>query len=97
MPLYLSRLVVGNCSKTTVRSSKSPQKLLPSNDDRQGVTIFNQSESMLYIDFGEIVSTSAFLVAIAPGGYWESPFPCVESVWGVWTRAQGQAQIREFS
>lgn len=100
MPLHDGQLSTkGDCRKiANVKAAKTPQKLADSNLDRVGITVYNNSPGTLYIDFGTTVSVTAFMVAIAPKGYWESPYPCNEELWGVWSSsAPGHALIRDFT
>ena len=89
--------ITGECVRLpVVKAVTAPRKLAEANPDRQGLTVFNNSTATLFLDFGTMTSSATFLVAIAPGGYWESPFLCTEALWGVWNRATGNALIREF-
>ena len=99
MPLHDGQLSTkGDCRKLpNVKAATTPQKLADINPDRVGVTVYNFSAGTLYIDFGTTVSLQSFMVAIAPGGYWESPFPCNEALWGIWNRTAGNAIIRDFT
>jgi hypothetical protein len=82
-----------------------PTNLSAPNAARRGLTFQNRSTSRkLYLLFQTVsdlsVSSTKFTVEIAPGGFYEVPFPCFDgSVDGVWSAGTpgGDCQITELT
>jgi hypothetical protein len=90
---------------TQIVSATSSTTLLaahvgPSATGRMGAYFYNPSVgATLYIAFGTTVSTTAYTVAIPPGGYYELPMAPVwqGQITGVWSGTDGSAvQITEL-
>lgn len=85
-------------SLTNVASSATNVTLKAANASRRGLTIFNDSEAVLYVKFGATASASSFTVKIAAGGYYEMPLPIyVGIVDGIWASANGNARVTELT
>jgi hypothetical protein len=85
-------------SLTNVASSASTTQLLASNSGRKMAIIFNDSTQILYVNFGNSASTSAYTVQIPSKGYFEFPVPVYTGVVnGIWTSANGNARITELT
>lgn len=83
---------------TSVASSATSVTLIASNSARKGLTIYNDSTSILYVRVGAAAaSTTAFTVKIQPEGYWEIPFNSSVEIRGIWASANGSARITEFT
>lgn len=81
--------------KTFVASTTDSVTLLEPKKQRVGFSIFNNSTSPLYLDYGDAVSLENFAVKIKPKAYFESPFKTPQKIRGVWEAADGRALIRE--
>jgi hypothetical protein len=83
---------------TTVAASTTSVALLPANNSRKGLSIYNNSSvATLYINFGATASTTAFAEKISPNTLWEMPGQYLGAVSGIWSAASGSAQITEFT
>lgn len=81
---------------STVLSRINGATLIASNTSRIGATIWNDSTSVLYIDFDSSVSMVDFARKLEPNGYCEVPFGYTGVVTGIWESVNGSAIIREF-
>lgn len=60
--------------------------------------IYNNSTQVLYVNLGATATTTtAFVVALAAGAYYEVPFGYTGSVTGIWASANGSAQVTEIT
>lgn len=82
---------------STVAASTSIQTIISANSNRKGLTIWNDSTANLFIDFDSAASASDFAVKISAGGYYEMPFDYTGVISGIWSAANGNALVREFS
>ena len=83
-------------SPVEVEARTTASTIADANSNRRGVTVFNSSDGNLYIDYVPSVSAESFMVKIAPGAYWEAPYGCMDSLWGVFDVTEGAAQVRQF-
>jgi len=84
---------------TSVASSASSVTLLTANVSRRGLDIFNNSTATLWVSYttpAEIPGTSAF--AIDPGGSLTRDAQLIGTgaLYGIWTSANGTAQVTEW-
>jgi hypothetical protein len=70
--------------------------LLPRNPTRKGCTVFNPSNATVWLDFGKAQGASC-MVALPPGGLWESPYPCSEPLMGKASIVASTVYVRDFS
>jgi hypothetical protein len=82
---------------TSVASSASNVTILPSNANRLGATIFNDSTTILYLKLGATASTSNFTVKMQADGFYEVPFNYTGIIDGIWSSANGNARITELT
>ena len=82
---------------SNVSASATSVTILATNEDRVGVTIYNDSSADLYINWGLTASTTNFSYFIAAGSTWECPANMVDSsqISGIWSSATGTARITE--
>ena len=84
--------------QTTVAGSASTGVLKALNAARMGLAVFNDSTANLYLAFAATATTSAFVVKIAAGGYYELPSPVYTGVVsGIWDAANGNARVTEVT
>lgn len=82
---------------TPIPAKNESTPFLPSNQSRAHIEVFNDSDGILYLRWGSLVSISAFTVRIRPGGYWQPPVGCRDSLRGMWVGSTtGNAQITEY-
>jgi len=92
------RTVCDSVARSTVASLATGQTLLPANDSRVHVTIFNDSTSVLYLAWGTAPATTNFTAKIPAQGMYElpaMPLVYVGPITGVWATADGSARITE--
>jgi len=84
---------------TSVSGVTSSTTLLASNASRKQGVFFNNGTGNLYLGLtSAAVSTSSFTVKIAPGGYFEIPWPVYTGqVNGIWDVAGGAVLVTELS
>lgn len=82
---------------TSVTAATTNIQLLAANASRKGATIWNNSTASLYIELGATASANAYAAKLDPAGYYELPFGYTGVIAGLWTAANGNALIREFS
>lgn len=87
----------GTSTPTTVASSATNVIILAANSNRKGATIWNESTSNLFIEFGGVATTSAFTGKLNAGGYYEVPFHYTGVISGIWTAVNGSALVRELT
>lgn len=81
-----------------VNDSASSVTLAAANTDRRALTIFNDSDEILYVKLGATASTTDFTVKVQPDGYYELPQPAYTGVVdGIWASdSSGAAQVTEI-
>ncbi len=80
----------------TIPSSITAGVLVAANPNRKSMTIQNVSTAILYIDFDGNVSTTSYLTRLAANAYYEAPINFKGAVHGIWDKANGSAEIREY-
>ncbi len=86
-----------NAIITSVTSSANSVQFLTPNSTRRGVSVFNESTSVLYLTFGPITAKSYYTTQIPPGGLYEMPQPLyIGAVSGLWAAANGFARVTEM-
>jgi len=71
--------------------------LRAASDARAGLTIHNDSDSILYVKCGATASSTSFTVRMTPNSYYEMPFGYNGIVDGIWVTATGNARVTEFT
>lgn len=84
-------------SVTSVAASASNVTLLASNANRLAATIYNDSNSALYLKLGATASTTSFTVKMNRDDYYEVPGNYTGAIHGIWSVATGSARITELS
>jgi hypothetical protein len=106
MPLFKTNPVSVSTTSSTATPSAvvaktTVQTLLAPNPARKGATIRNDSTAFLYVDLDSsatpAVSDTDYTVKLDPGDYYEVPFGYTGAIVGVWTAANGNAYVREFT
>jgi len=83
---------------SSVAASASNTVLLPSNTNRLGATIYNDSSSsLLYVKLGSTATTSDFTVKLFPLSYYEVPYGYTGEIDAIWSNASGFARIDELT
>jgi hypothetical protein len=80
----------------TIPSSVTAGVLIAANPNRKSMTIQNVGTATLFIDFDGNVSTTSYLTKLAANAYYEAPINFRGVVHGVWDKANGSAEIREY-
>jgi hypothetical protein len=89
---------VSRASVFQVASSATSATLLPAQQWRNGLMIFNTDANDLYIKYGTTASITSFTVKIPGGAYWEMPHPPYTGIIdGIWSAdGSGSAVITEL-
>ncbi len=83
---------------SNIAASASNVTLKISNAARRGLSVYNDSSSVLYVKFGTTASTSSYTIQMAANSYYELPQPCYTGIVdGIWASATGNARITEVS
>lgn len=89
------RALANNIS--SVLSSILNVTLLTANASRVGVTIFNDSTSILFLKLGAVASATSYTVQMGSNTYYEVPFGYAGQIDGIWVSANGSARIGELT
>lgn len=91
--------VSNTATLTSVASSASSVQLLAANASRRGASIQNTSTSILYVLLGtaSATATTAHSVQMAANTYYEIPYGYTGAVQGIWSSANGQANMTELT
>lgn len=88
----------GTGTQTSVSSSGSDGTILATNSARLGGSVYNDSTSILYLLCASgTSSTSLYTVQIAAGGYFEIPANYTGVLKGIWSSANGNARVTEYT
>ncbi len=86
----------------TIDATATAAQLIGLDAKRVGASVFNSSNTVLWIDYSADVSQAQHLVPIGPGQLWESSTGCIDAIYGRWgTPPQGEtltgeAHVRSF-
>ena len=80
-----------------VASSASSVTLLAANANRIQASVYNDSNSLLYIKLGTTASTSSFTVRLMPNAYFQVPDSYTGRIDGIWSNANGFARTDELT
>lgn len=81
-----------------VDASAASVVLKAANPARKGLTIWNDSSSVLYVKCAaSAASATSFTVKLVADAYWELPFRYTGEIRGIWVAAAGAARVTEFS
>jgi hypothetical protein len=86
-----------NASVTSVTATTTTTSLKAANTSRVGLTIFNNSASVLYVKLGTTASATDFSIKMAASSYYEVPFGYNGAVTGIWVTTDGAALVTEIS
>jgi hypothetical protein len=95
--LFVKPKQSSSTTTSTVAAATSNQTLLASNANRIGVTIYNDSNSTLYLKLGAVASTTSFTLLMAAKSYYEIPYGYTGQIDGLWANANGAARIGELT
>ncbi len=83
---------------SSVAAAVTNTTLLAANANRVGAVIYNTSTSWLFIKLGTGANTTnSFTGKVPPEGYYEVPFKWKGQIDGIWTAANGAAQVTELT
>lgn len=84
-------------SVTSVAASATSVTLKASNASRKGLSVYNDSTSVLYLKLGATASSSSFTVKMVADSYYEVPGAYTGVVDGIWVSATGNARVTEVT
>lgn len=88
----------GTSVTSSVPFSLTNVNLLPTNLNRLGATVYNESSSgFLYIKLGATASAASYTIRLLPLDYYEIPFGYTGQIDAIWTSANGTARIDELT
>jgi hypothetical protein len=81
-----------------VASSASSVTILASNASRRGVSIANVSTAILYLSFSGTATTANAFIAMPAGSFLllDQQLIVTNAITGIWSAANGTAQVTEF-
>ncbi|MCW5315634.1 hypothetical protein GTQ43_17995 [Nostoc sp. KVJ3] len=86
----------GNKIDNTITTTASA--IVNTNTSRNGISFFNNSSTVIYIDTVSTVSSSSYWIKLNPGDYEEAPLPIYTGqYWAVSASGSASINIREFN
>lgn len=86
----------GNKIDNTITTTASA--IVNNNTSRNGISFFNNSSEVVYVDTIPSVSSSSYSVLLNPGDYYEAPSPVYTGqYWAVISSGSASINIREFN
>ena len=81
--------------KTNVAAATSNTPLLAANASRQGFKLFNDSNSAVFVNFGDAADASNFVVKMGPNAFYETN-DFTGAVNALWVSANGAMRVTEL-
>ena len=83
---------------TSINSASSSALILASNANRKGLTIANVSLNKLYLSFSTPATVANSFIEMQPGSFilFDQQLIVTNAIYGIWTNANGAAQVTEF-
>lgn len=83
---------------TSVTSTASSVLVLASNANRKGLMVSNVSTSKLYLSFSTPATTANAFIEVQPGAFLllDQQLIVTNAIYGIWTNANGAAQVTEL-
>ncbi len=82
---------------TTVQASTESIQVLPENNSRKGIILYNDSNNIVYISFGSDATLESWSIKIGPFQAYENSLDYIGSISAIWATLNGSLQITEFS
>jgi hypothetical protein len=100
MPIFADPTVVRlatTANPATVAAATTSTAILAANNNRKGATIWNNSNGVLFLEFGATAAVATAAVRLPANSVYEVPFDYVGQIAGIWNSNNGNAQVREFT
>jgi hypothetical protein len=83
---------------TSINSAASSSLILAANANRKGLTISNISLNKLYLSFSTPATVANSFIEMQPGSFilFDQQLIVSNAIYGIWTNANGTAQVTEF-
>jgi len=83
---------------TSISGAATSGLVLASNANRKGLSISNVSTSKLYLSFSTPATVANSFVEMQPGAFllFDQQLIVANAIYGIWTNANGSAQVTEF-
>jgi hypothetical protein len=83
---------------TSVASSATSVTVLASNANRRGISIANDSTSVLRLSYATPATTANAFIVMQPGSFlWlDQQLMITGTIYGIWASANGTAQVTEY-
>jgi hypothetical protein len=85
----------GTATVTRVPAAITATTLQAANSDRKGITVYNDSTSVMYLKLGAGASPTDYTVKLQKDSTYEAPFAWIGIVTGIWVAANGAAMVTE--
>ncbi|HYW20323.1 MAG TPA: hypothetical protein VE956_13635 [Nodularia sp. (in: cyanobacteria)] len=92
----LEKISDGNKINAIINSNTATQ-VIPPNVDRSGITVFNNSNTDVFLDITSVVSSQSFLIKIPSQAYYESGFPITDAIYMISLSGAASVHVREFN
>lgn len=81
-----------------VNSSTSSVRLIETNTNRKGISIYNDSTAALYLSYATPATADNAFMQMQPGSLLmlDQQLMVSNAIYGIWTAANGAAQITEY-
>ena len=83
---------------TSINSAATSTLILASNASRKGLTLSNVSTNKLYLSFSNPATVANSFIEMQPGSFilFDQQLIVTNAIYGIWTNANGTAQVTEF-
>jgi hypothetical protein len=83
---------------TSINSAATSTLILASNAGRKGLTLSNVSTNKLYLSFSTPATVANSFIEMQPGSFllFDQQLIVSNAIYGIWTNANGTAQVTEF-
>ena len=99
-PVPIEMSVAPRSANTTlqVTAATSSKQLISSNSNRKGLSIYNSSNALLSLSFATPATINNSFLAMQPQSFLmlDQYLIVTSAIYGVWTVANGTAQVTEF-
>jgi hypothetical protein len=80
-----------------IAASATTEVLAAANGARRGLTVYNESNAVLYLALAPVATLTVYTIQVNPGAYYELPVPVYRGiVSGIWSAANGAALVTEL-
>ncbi len=100
-PVPIDLTVIPRTASATaaVTSATSSSTIVAANTDRKGLSIYNNSTALLYLSFANPATTANAFMVMQPQSLLmlDQQLIVTSAIYGIWSAANGTAQVTQFS